>query len=165
MSHGVWEIRQEVLCCFRGDYRAYITGQWFLGSQEKTTSDHLWNNWDRQSVQASSLSFMTLCAVRSVTFLTAVTPLCDLPHSPKCIRLQSATGEIQPCKSPLPLSCAGTLIGTHANTHVCAHVRTRLLTRKHTVSISLPLTLSLSKYKQLSCRYLCKLNVCVWYSD
>lgn len=92
-------------------------------------------------------------------------PLCDLPHSPKRIRLQSSTGEIQPCESPLPFSCTGVPIGTYANTHVCAHVCARLLAHKHTVSISLPLTLSLSKYKQLSCRYLCELNVCVWYSD
>lgn len=59
-----------------------------------------------QSAQASSCSLMTLGAVRSVTFLTAVTPLRDLPHSPKRIRLLSSTGVIQSCDS-LPSAVQG----------------------------------------------------------
>ncbi len=78
--------------------------------------NHVWNNWDRQ---ASWLSFLTLGAVRSVTFLTAVTPQCDLPHSPMHTRLQSSTGVIQPCKVP---SAAQGYLHAQTQTHTYAHM-------------------------------------------
>lgn len=61
----------------------------------------------KSSPHAFWIPFMNLGAVQSVTFPTAVTPLCDLPHSPKRIRLQSSTGEIQADKSPLPSAVRG----------------------------------------------------------
>lgn len=123
----------------------------------------------KSSPHAFWIPFMNLGAVQSVTFPTAVTPLCDLPHSPKRIRLQSSTGEIQADKSPLPSAVRGyrytCLRQIQTHTYGRIHARTREVACECTITVSIPLTPSLSKYKLLSCCYLCKLNVCVWYSD
>lgn len=105
----------------------------------------------KSSPHAFWIPFMNLGAVQSVTFPTAVTPLCDLPHSPKRIRLQSSTGEIQADKSPLPSAVRGyrytCLRQIQTHTYGRIHARTREVACECTITVSISLLL----FQNISC--------------